>query len=163
MLLHGSQIWRHLSKLATSCERRAWIASAYITSKRLEELCSGVSEDVVDKCILVRWQMTDLLTGASDLESYIVARKWGWRFFVNINLHAKMYLFDDDCLVGSANLTHKGMCGFSPPGNHEKLESLYFVWDAEWFLIRLKWIEEIDAALLFLRQQMLILRLDGRH
>ena len=134
MLLSGKEIWRQLTKLAGSTQQRAWIASAYITSKRLEKLCSAVPESVSDKCILVRWQISDLVNGASDLESYLVARKSGWRFFVNINLHAKIYLFDEGCLSGSANLTYKGMCGVSPPGNHELVEDRVDVAEAaEWY------------------------------
>ena len=123
MLLYGQQIWQQLCNSAALSVERAWIASAYVTSNRLEELCSAVPESVYDKCILVRWQKADLICGASDLESYLVAKRLGWRFFVNLNLHAKMYIFDNDCMSGSANLTYKGMCGVSPPGNHEVVES----------------------------------------
>lgn len=59
--------------------------------------------------LLARWQLTDLLTGSSDLESYEFAKKNGLRFYVNQDFHGKVYSVDPaGILIGSANLTCAG-------------------------------------------------------
>ena len=119
--MHGPQIWHWVIQSAKNCQTRLWVASAFVTDKRLNKLNSLASNRQLQKVIVTRWQFSDLLSGASNLKAYEVARDNGWRFYVNLDLHAKAYIFDEACAIGSANLTDKGMYGFTPPGNREVL------------------------------------------
>jgi hypothetical protein len=66
-----------------------------------------------------RWQPQDLISGASDIAAYKFAQNESWRFFINPNMHYKIYLLDSKLLfLGSANLTQKGL-HLGMPGNDE--------------------------------------------
>lgn len=58
----------------------------------------------------MRWQLEDLLSGASDLAIYEYAKQNGWSLYINKDLHAKAILVDDAIIfLGSANVTGKGL------------------------------------------------------
>jgi len=69
--------------------------------------------------ILARWRLADLITGASDLLAFELARSKGWSFYIKQDYHGKLYRLDPaGILVGSANLTSSGL-GLLPSGNDE--------------------------------------------
>lgn len=69
--------------------------------------------------LLARWQLGDLLSGASDFASYEYARKNGIKFFVHQEFHGKIYAVNPGgVLIGSANLTSAGF-GLKSNGNEE--------------------------------------------
>jgi hypothetical protein len=70
----------------------------------------------------MRWRLGDLLNGVSDVRTYYVARDAGWEVYILPTLHAKCYVFDDECVVGSANLTEAGI-GNKASGNIELCRS----------------------------------------
>ncbi len=73
-------------------------------------LTQGVKSEVSVE-VITRWQMADLIVGASDLSVYEACREKGWRFGVCQNFHGKTYVIDDrEAYLGSANLTQRGMC-----------------------------------------------------
>ncbi|WP_321528562.1 phospholipase D family protein [Sedimenticola selenatireducens] len=148
MFFYGPQIWHWISQSSRGCKERVWIASAYVTEKRLLRLSELFDVKQLDKCIVVRWQLSDLLDGSSTLKSYEVAKENGWRFFVNLDLHAKAYIFDNSCALGSANLTEKGMAGFTPPGNREVLAHVTdYVSLIDWYNELITFSTEIDDEL----------------
>jgi len=136
-----------MASSAKLCRQRAWVASAYVTSKQFEALIKKIPERDIDRKIFVRWQLRDLVAGASDLRAYELARENGWRFYVNSELHAKTYLIDDLCAVGSANLTTNGMMGVSP-GNKEMLAKTTDLTSvAGWFMELESSSKELDDEL----------------
>lgn len=148
MVMHGPHIWRWITQSIEHCQNRAWIASAYVTRKRLDALINHLQRTDIEKMLIVRWQLHDLLSGASDLETYEIAKDNGWDFFINLDLHAKTYLFDNSCAIGSANLTERGMNGISPPGNREILAtSAELTSVTKWFLELKKSSRLIDDEL----------------
>ena len=120
--------------LLTTHEARAWIedhlsgelsaidlCSAYIKRAALEHLTDVIAENglLVPVRILARWRLTDLITGASDLVAFELARSKGWSFYIKQDYHGKLYRLDPaGILVGSANLTSSGL-GLLPSGNDE--------------------------------------------
>jgi len=72
------------------------------------------------KCkIYCRWNNEDLISGASSLEAYKICKNQGWNFYILERLHAKFFLIDKkDLIVGSANLTGKGL-SLIPMSNKE--------------------------------------------
>jgi len=103
-----------------------WIISAYLKHNAIAKLMDGLDKTNRVK-ILVRWQPNDLLSGASDIESYELAREHGWFFYARQDLHAKAYCFGSASIfVGSPNLTNRGFSLISDKGNAEimvKVES----------------------------------------
>ena len=71
--------------------------------------------------IFTRWRATEVAAGVSDLEVLQIAteRPHTELRLLN-NLHAKLYLVDDQCLVGSANLTASAL-GWAEISNVELL------------------------------------------
>jgi hypothetical protein len=85
--------------------------SAFITTGSLKFFYESFSNNGFSGYVrlLVRWQLMDLLNGASDLESYKFARDKGLRFFINQDFHGKVYRINPGgVLIGSANLTSAG-------------------------------------------------------
>lgn len=97
---------------------KALISSAFIKANAFEKICQSINPNC-KKVIIARWQFRDLICGASDLEVYLHAQKYGWKFYFNQDLHAKLYIFDNRSFIGSSNLTNKGLGGAPPNGNIE--------------------------------------------
>lgn len=98
--------------LADQCKlstRSVLIASAYITAPAMEWLLKQLAPGR-DAVFIARWARRDLVCGASDFESYYLARSRGHEFLIDPTLHTKAYLFDDETVfIGSANLTSRGL------------------------------------------------------
>jgi hypothetical protein len=107
-----------LQSLASQAETSALIGTAFLKGNAFESICKKV-KDNCRKVILTRWQFRDLVSGASDLEAFTCAQKYGWKFFYNQDLHAKLYIFDNQAVIGSSNLTNRGLGGQPPAGNIE--------------------------------------------
>lgn len=94
--------------LSSSC-RSLTMAAAYLTKAGFSWFAGFVSNKT-SVCMIVRWRLHDLLSGASDLETFQLAAERGWEFRVNQQLHAKLWLFDNLALfVGSTNPTARGL------------------------------------------------------
>jgi hypothetical protein len=117
--LCGQKIRECLLAEAGLTRRRALISSAFCTSAQLIDLISTVSPETEEKALVVRWRISDFLMGASDPEIFHVCAQNEWPLYANANLHAKIYLFDKSAVVGSANLTSRGLSGSPPAGNIE--------------------------------------------
>lgn len=81
----------------------------------MDKLASGASV----QCI-TRWTPLDIQIGSSDLDCRNVVVDRGGSFRLHNRLHAKYYRFDDQVLVGSANLTAAGL-SYARYGNLEIL------------------------------------------
>lgn len=122
--------------------------SAFATARRFASISERISPSCRDRILVVRWRLQDLLTGSSDLKLYEIAKRDHWRLFVNLDLHAKLYCFDNDCAAGSANLTENGLGGISPPANREMLvRTTDTARVADWFRTLLKSSTELDDRL----------------
>lgn len=70
--------------------------------------------------VVTRWRPADLLAGASDLDVFDLAQSRSARLLLRHDLHAKLFAADDECLVGSANVTDTAL-GWRTPANLELL------------------------------------------
>jgi hypothetical protein len=118
MLLFSADFTQELTSSIVNSSRELVICSAFIKERAIADLLRNISSDV-SVTIVARWAKQDLALGASDLEVYSWCRDNGYRFGININLHAKLYLVDRSLIfLGSANLTHRGL-SISGVGNVE--------------------------------------------
>lgn len=86
------------------------IVSAFCKKNILSLLEKELPSNVKEKRLLVRFSLSDVLSGATDMELYNLCKEEGWRMYVMFNLHAKTYVFDKKrCILGSANATNKGL------------------------------------------------------
>ncbi len=118
MLLFSSDFSKELASAISDSKQEIFICSAFIKEKAIRALLKNIP-DHVSLTVVARWAKHDLLFGASDLEVYRWCEDNGYRFGVNSNLHAKLYLVDESFIfVGSANVTYKGL-SFAGLGNIE--------------------------------------------
>lgn len=96
------------------------LCAPFIKAKILETLLSVVPSDVSVR-VITRWRAAEVAAGISDLEVLQIANerpKTELRLLDE--LHAKLYVADDQCLVGSANLTATAL-GWTERSNIELL------------------------------------------
>jgi hypothetical protein len=118
-ILFNDELKFKLEQKLRGVNRAVLILSAFVKVSALENILSNLPKQKLNITIVARWQPQDLLSGASDTLSYKFAKKNGWKFFINPNMHYKIYLLDDELLfLGSANLTQKGL-HIGIPGNDE--------------------------------------------
>ncbi len=109
-----------LKALLQEAERRVILCAPFIKARVLQTVLSVVSAAVPVR-IVTRWQPTEIAAGVSDLEVLEVANnRPNTKLELLDDLHAKLYLADDHCLVGSANLTGSAL-GWSERSNVELL------------------------------------------
>lgn len=120
-LINSSQGKHWLEKSVGSQAQSVDLCSAYLKVGSLKHFHKEfISKGFVGKSrVLARWQLNDLISGASDLESYLYTKENEIPFFVMQNFHGKIYgVNPGGVLVGSANLTNLGF-GLAQSSNEE--------------------------------------------
>ena len=116
-LITGPESFLWIKNALSHLDGDASICSAYIKLSIMREIERNTKTANIR--FLARWDLNDLVGGASDIECYKFARDQGWKFFINRFLHAKIYyLPPSGILSGSANATNSGL-GLSPQSNRE--------------------------------------------
>lgn len=102
--------------LGSACSTAAIIAP-FIKVNALRSLLDPIREGVHVRCV-TRWLPRDVAAGVSDPEILDVLEERG-HFSLSLvdRLHAKIFLSDGRCLVGSSNVTFAGM-GEGTDGNN---------------------------------------------
>lgn len=133
MLLPGAE----LINLCRSGKREVILIAPFIKRDAMRLVLEAIPSSVTSVRCVTRWRVEEILAGVSDLEIFdLVKDRDGASLYVQPALHAKYYRVDDACLVGSANLTKRGM-GWAMPSNLELLV------DVETKLKRLKEFEKL--------------------
>ena len=111
-------------ELMKHANSRVVIAAPYIKSATLRHLLTTMSDTIVECACITRWLPEDIVSGVCDLEIFDdVTKVNGGRLLVHPHLHAKYYSNGHAALVGSANLTSRGL-GWHTPSNVELLVAL---------------------------------------
>jgi len=109
-----------LKAVVKGAERNALLCSPFIKVGALRAVLSVVSE-VVSVRIVTRWRAAEVASGVSDLEVFELANERpNTELTLLDDLHAKLYLADDEGLAGSANLTAAAL-GWAEKSNVELL------------------------------------------
>lgn len=94
------------------------IICPYIKVDALQKLFARI-DPKAKVLVIVRWKISDLVMGSSDLEIYNFLKLKGLRLFINSKIHLKIVVKDKSTmLVGSANITNPGF-GLSERSNIE--------------------------------------------
>ena len=100
------------------------IVAPYIKSATIRRLLETIPDTVSECACITRWLPEDIVSGVCDLEIFDdVTQVKGGRLLVHPHLHAKYYSNGKKTLVGSANLTSRGL-GWHTPSNVELLVAL---------------------------------------
>jgi hypothetical protein len=129
-LLNGRQAGAWITGALSCSYGEVDICSAFLRSDALQAMLPKERKQYHGR-ILTRWQLVDLNSGASDLNSYVLAKKFGFKFFVRQNFHGKVFSIQDTgILIGSANATLSGLsigiegnseaCILAPPHDYNR-------------------------------------------
>ena len=108
-----------VAELLGSTRRDAMVIAPFMRSAALARLLDAVPEGV-STTVVTRWRPLDILAGASDLATFDVTEARNIRLLLRHDLHAKLFIADERCLVGSANVTATAL-GWRDPSNLELL------------------------------------------
>ena len=107
-LLSSGRLQQRLEELITPSKELV-IVSAYVTNKALEWISSIVPNEC-NVALVARLKSSDIINKSSDLKAIELALESNWQVFRLPELHAKIYLINDNNLfVGSANCTSNGL------------------------------------------------------
>jgi len=116
MVSHGES----LLELCRTSSRSVLLAAPYVKSSVLSRLIDNMTPQV-SLTVVTRWRPEEIKQGVSDIEIWdLVSTRPQSDLRLCSNLHAKYYRGDDNCLVGSANLTNAAL-GWSRAPNLELL------------------------------------------
>ena len=116
MIADGERIKALLEK----AEHRVLLCAPFIKAKVLQTILAVVPDSVPVQ-IITRWRANEVASGVSDLDVFHIVRKRpNTELRLLDALHAKLYLADEECLLGSANLTGSAL-GWSKLSNVEIL------------------------------------------
>ena len=99
------------------------IVAPYIKSKSLRNLLTELPSTINVLTCVSRWLPQDIASGVCDIDIYEDILAHSGKLLVHPHLHAKYYRAGNRCLVGSANLTSRGL-GWTTPANLELLVEL---------------------------------------
>ena len=105
--------------LLGSAQKEVKIIAPFIRSSALTRLLDAIQESV-RVSIVTRWRPLDVVAGASDLAVFNLTQERSIPLFLLHALHAKLFIADDACLIGSANITDTAL-GWRAPSNLELL------------------------------------------
>ncbi len=105
--------------LLSVAQKNVLIVAPFMRSEALSQLLDSIQDGIETK-VVTRWRPTDLLAGASDLGVYDLVASNSASLFLRYDLHAKFFAADDECLIGSANVTNTAL-GWRTPANLELL------------------------------------------
>ncbi|TMR04368.1 hypothetical protein ETD83_08390 [Actinomadura soli] len=99
-------VWEQIKHLLAGASERVVLVAPFIKKEVFKAALDIVPPDVRDIRCVTRWSVAEVAAGVSDPEIAEIAAADGRpRIDLCHNLHAKLYIVDDRCLVGSANLT----------------------------------------------------------
>ena len=117
-LIDGVMSYQWLLDSIPRLEGEALLCSAFLKANILEEF-HRLTPPGAKVRVLSRWQLGDLIVGASDIEAYQLCKKFDWEFYVRLDFHGKVFFVPNNgILVGSANATSSGF-GLRPKSNSE--------------------------------------------
>ena len=112
-----------LKALLAKAQHQVVLCAPFMQARVVETLLSVVADDVMVR-LVTRWRAVEVAAGVSDLGVFEVANHRARTELLLLNdLHAKLFVADEYCLVGSANLTGAAL-GWSKFSNVELLVSV---------------------------------------
>ncbi|PRX97905.1 phospholipase D family protein [Allonocardiopsis opalescens] len=105
-----AHVWEQLEILLSHAKGRVVLVAPFIKRSIFEAALHCVSTDVAEIRCITRWVPSEIAAGVSDPEIIQLAAN-DPRIQIHLchALHAKLYIADELCLVGSANLTAKAL------------------------------------------------------
>ncbi|MFC7898287.1 phospholipase D family protein [Streptomyces sp. NPDC057381] len=117
----SDHVWRQIEGLLATARGRVVLVAPFIKREVFAAAVGAVTAAEAEILCVTRWSVMEVAAGVSDPEiAELAAADSRVSILLCHDLHAKLYLADDRCLVGSANLTAKAT-GRRQPRNLEVL------------------------------------------
>lgn len=121
IISHTSDIKHGLERELSKTFHDIVIISAFVKLEALKYIDQLILSSVINKTLVVRFRLEDIISGSTDLELFDFCKSNHWRMFINFDLHSKILMFDKQrVIVGSANITPSGL-GLK---GHQNIESI---------------------------------------
>lgn len=118
-ILLTNEIMSAVTSELKSATESVQIITAYCKESAIEQLNNYISNSVLEKRIMLRFRLDDLVKGSTDFSVIEFCRNRGWKVYIRFDLHAKTYIVDGKRgFIGSANATNSGL-SLIPHGNME--------------------------------------------
>ena len=119
MQIFGTDNYRTaLSEAIVHSQNSLTLVSAYLTIEGIDWILEKLPKNIGCR-VLSRWNCSDLVSGASDIEVFERLESRGYKLHILLDLHAKVVIVDKHKLfLGSANITNSGL-KLVPGGNRE--------------------------------------------
>lgn len=118
-ILFSNEIIHAVNHELETAKESVRIITAYCKINAFEQLCHHISDSVMDKRLMLRFRLDDVIKGSTDFSIIEKSMQEGWRVYIRFDLHAKTYVVDDKRgIVGSANATNSGLA-LNHSGNYE--------------------------------------------
>lgn len=109
-ILVSKEILNAIYSELSSAQKSVQMISAFCKLDALKNLEFHINPCVLEKKILVRFRLSDLISGATDFKILEYCLSNGWKVFIRFDLHAKTYIVDNSRgIIGSANMTASGL------------------------------------------------------
>ena len=109
-----------LKALVSSARQHVLLCAPFIKARVLRTILSCINDGIAVS-VVTRWRAAEVAAGVSDLEVFEIANERpDTQLALLDDLHAKLYLADDEGLAGSANLTAAAL-GWADRSNVELL------------------------------------------
>ena len=104
-----------IKSLINGAKKEIILCSPFIKAKVLESILESAPTGIPVR-IITRWRPSEVAAGLSDLTVFDIAKdRPNTELALLYHLHAKIYVADEKCLVGSANLTASALGWCSNP------------------------------------------------
>lgn len=118
-------IGKRILDLCEQASEELVLVAPFVKTNVMEYLLCEIDDTVKISCV-TRWRPNEIKSGFSDLGVWeVIQKRRNAQLYLLPNLHAKFYRADENCLIGSANLTLKAL-GWSAVPNAELMVSARF-------------------------------------
>lgn len=118
-ILFSKEIFTAVIQELKNASESVQIITAYCKEDSLKRLTEYINEDVMEKRLMIRFRLDDIIRGSTDFDILEYCLVNGWQVYIRFDLHAKTYIVDNKrAIIGSANTTRSGF-GNGKRGNME--------------------------------------------
>lgn len=108
--LQDCEIAEELIRQLHNTQKSVVIITAFCKVEAFKVIEENLSKEIQEKIVIVRFRKDDIVSHVTDLEMYDFCKSNGWSLYINLDLHAKMFVSDKKkSILGSANVTQKGL------------------------------------------------------
>ena len=117
-VLDPADVFKTTKRLLSDAQKSVLLVSPFITSQLYESILKIIDKDV-KVTLVTRFRPDEIAKGLNDLRLFdIMQERSQGELRLSYQLHAKYYRADNSAVLGSGNLTRKGL-NTQPGGNHE--------------------------------------------